>query len=88
MHCIGACFQAAWKGTPLDRFKGKRGSQSYAWIYKLRRVARWRGLTWEYFRDLESDDQAAYVAEYDIEHGFEYQEALDRLRKQRRASRR
>jgi hypothetical protein len=34
------------------------------------------------------DDQAAYVAEYDIENGYEYQEALDRLRKQRRASRR
>jgi len=51
-------------------------------------VARWRGLTWEYFRELDGDDQAAYAAEYDIEHGFEYQEALDRLRKQRRASRR
>jgi hypothetical protein len=31
-------------------------------------VARWRGLTWEYFRTLEVDDQAAYIAEYEEQH--------------------
>lgn len=66
----------------------RRGSQGFSWLYKLRRVAHWRGLSWEYFRDLDDDDQAAYVAEYDTEHMFEYQDALDRLRKQRRMSRR
>lgn len=51
-------------------------------------VARWRNLTWEYFRDLESDDQAAYVAEYDVHMKFGYLDALDRARKQRRNAKR
>ena len=50
-------------------------------------MARWRNVPWEYFRELDTDDQAAYVAEYDIEHMFDYQEALDQLRKRRRMSR-
>ena len=57
-------------------------------MYKLRAVARWRALPWEYFRELDTDDQAAYVAEYDVAHAFEYQAAIDQLRKQRRANRR
>lgn len=54
----------------------------------MRVVARWRGLSWEYFRELDTDDQAAYAAEYDTQLAFDYQEAVDRLRKQRRAGRR
>lgn len=59
----------------------------FTFLFKLRRVARWRGLSWEYFRDLDTDDQAAYVAEYDIEHKLDALESLDRLRKQRRRGR-
>lgn len=65
-----------------------KGSASYNWLYKLRLVARWRGLSWEYFRELETDDQAAYAAEYDTTHKFEALEAIDTLRKRRRAAKR
>lgn len=54
----------------------------------MRRVAKWRGLPWEYFRELDTDDQAAYVAEYETEMKFDYLDAIDRLRKQRRAAKR
>jgi len=66
----------------------KKGSASFNWLLKLRMVARWRNLTWEYFSTLDTDDQAAYVAEYETAMMFEYQEAIDRLRKQRRAAKR
>jgi hypothetical protein len=85
-HCTAPCFQATWKGTPLDRLQTKKGSQGFNWLFKLRTVARWRGLTWEHFRMLEIDDQAGYVAEYEIAMKFDYLEAMDRLRKQRRAN--
>ena len=54
----------------------------------MRLVARWRGLTWEYFRELDTDDQAAYAAEYEVEMKFGYLEAMDRLRRQRRNAKR
>lgn len=37
---------------------------------------------------LDTDDQAGYVAEYEIDMKFQYLEAVDRLRKQRRAAKR
>src|SRR5262245_62498043 len=61
------CFRVTRKGTPLDRLKVPGGSARFSWLFYLRRVARWRRLTWEYFRELDTDDQAAYVAEYEIE---------------------
>ena len=51
-------------------------------------MARWRNLAWEEFRMLDTDDQAAYVAEYDTAMLFDYLEAVDRMRKQRRAAKR
>lgn len=40
------------------------GPASYNTYFELRRCAHWRGLTWEYFRDLSDDEQADYLAEY------------------------
>lgn len=82
------CFQATWRTTPLEKFRYTKGPEGFNLLFKLRRVARWRGVPWEYFRELDTDDQAAYVAEYDVEHEFDYQAAIDRLRKQRRMSKR
>lgn len=64
------------------------GPQKFNWLYKLRMVARWRDLSWEYFRELDTDDQAAYVAEYETQMSFDYHQALDLERKRRRAARR
>jgi hypothetical protein len=60
----------------------------FSWLFYLRRVARWRSLPWEYFRELDTDDQAAYVAEYEIEMKLDSLDAIDNLRKQRRMARR
>jgi hypothetical protein len=38
--------------------------------YELLRAARWRGLAWEQFDNLDSDSQALIVAEYRIEMRF------------------
>lgn len=51
-------------GRPLERHRSPRGRASYSALFEWRTVARWRGLTWEYFRRLAPDDQAAYIAEY------------------------
>lgn len=59
-----------------------------SWLFVLRRVARWRGLSWEYFRRLDTDDQAAYIAEYQIETKLEALDALDQARKRKRMSKR
>jgi hypothetical protein len=53
-------------------------------LYTLRRVAKWRDLTWEYFTQLDPDDAAAYVAEYLTETELESHEAMYQARKQRR----
>jgi len=76
------------KGSPLDRLKVPKGHTRFSWLFYLRRVARWRGLTWEYFREQDTDDQAAYVAEYEIETKLDTLEAMEQIRKQRRRGRR
>ena len=76
------------KGTLLDRLSVPKGHVSQTWLFYLRLVARWRGLTWEYFRELDTDDQAAYVAEYEITTKLDILDALDRLRKDRRRAKR
>jgi hypothetical protein len=49
-------------------------------------VARWRGLTWEYFRRLQPDDQAGYIAEYETAIRLESLEAeADRKEAERKA---
>lgn len=88
LRFIGISFRVTRKGTPLERLKVKAGNVKFSWIFHLRRVAQWRGLTWEYFRELDIDDQAAYAAEYAIEHELEYHDAVDRMRKERRMARR
>jgi len=61
-----------------------KGRAGFNWLYTLRRVAKWRGLTWEYFTQLDPDDAAAYVAEYLTETELESHEAIYQARKQRR----
>lgn len=61
---------------------------NHSWLFYMRQVARWRGLTWEYFRELDVDDQAAYVAEYEIVTALDYHDTIDRMRQQRRKARR
>lgn len=77
-----------WKGTPIDRLTVPHAPARMGWQFVMRRVARWRGLTWEYFRKLDSDDQAAYIAEYECEMKLEALDALDQARKRRRMSKR
>jgi hypothetical protein len=43
------------------------GGASYSQVYHWRSVARWRGLTWEAFCELDVDAQAGYIAEYETE---------------------
>jgi hypothetical protein len=77
-----------WKGTPIDRLTAPKSLAKLGWLFVLRRVARWRGLTWESFRRLDTDDAAAYVAEYECEMKLESLDALDQARKRRRMSKR
>ena len=51
-------------------------------------MARWRGLTWEYFRRLPPDEQAGYIAEYEVTLRLESLEAeAQRKEAERRAKR-
>lgn len=43
------------------------GNASYSAVYHWRSVARWRGITWEAWCDLDTDAQAGYIAEYETE---------------------
>lgn len=44
-----------------------RGRASYSQVYHWRSAARWRGLTWEQWCELDADAQAGYIAEYETE---------------------
>jgi hypothetical protein len=65
----------SWSGKALERYPAGRGRAAYATVYHWRRVAKWRGLTWEYFRKLAPDDQAGYIAEYETEAHLDHLEA-------------
>ena len=79
---------ATFRGKPLDRWPTRTGYSSYSTLYHWRCVARWRGLTWEYFRRLPPDDQAAYIAEYETALRIENLEAeAQRKEAERRAKR-
>ncbi len=50
-------------------------------------VARWRGLSWEYFRRLHPDDQAGYIAEYETVNALDGLEARAAAREAERKAR-
>lgn len=79
---------ATFRGKALDRWPTRTGRSSYSTLYHWRCVARWRGLTWEYFSRLPPDAQAGYIAEYETAHRLEYLEAeAARKEAERRAKR-
>jgi hypothetical protein len=55
----------------------------------MRSAVKWRGLTWEYFCELDEPDQAGYIAEYETAMRLQALEAEHQrktaMRKQRQA---
>jgi hypothetical protein len=64
---IAPRFDVTIAGKALDRWRVPSGATRYSWGFHLRRVARWRGMAWEAFSELDVDAQAAYIAEYETE---------------------
>jgi hypothetical protein len=64
-----------------------KGDVSYSAIFHWRKVAKWRGLTWEVFCELEPDAQAGYIAEYECEARLSSLEAEHQRKEQERKSR-
>jgi hypothetical protein len=75
-------------GRPLGRYRTPPGRARSSAIFHWRSCARWRGLSWEHFRDLDPDDQAAYLAEYETTMALEYLEAEASRKAAERTSRR
>jgi hypothetical protein len=42
-----------------------KSETGYSILYHMRSAVKWRGLTWEYFCELDEQAQAGYVAEYE-----------------------
>jgi hypothetical protein len=63
------------------------GDISYSELYHWRTVAKWRGLTWEAFCDLDTDSQAGYIAEYECVMRLQTLEAEHQRKEQERKAR-
>jgi hypothetical protein len=53
----------------------------------MRSAAKWRGITWEYFSELDTQAQAGYLAEYETAGRLQALEAEHQRREQARKQR-
>lgn len=76
-------FDARWKSRPLEFLSLPRGDWSYSPALHIREAARWHGIPYHQFRALSIEDQAAYVAHYEIIttlEALDAQAAADRMK--------
>lgn len=77
-----------YQGRPLERWPIPHGKASSSALYHWRSIARWRGLSWEYFRTLDPDAMAGYIAEYETATSLEALEAEQARKEAARRARR
>jgi len=53
-------------------------------MYQLREAARWAHYRWHEFIELDSEDQAAIVAHYELHHAVQYLESVEQSRAMKR----
>ena len=76
-----------FQGRDIWRITTPKGDVSYHRLYHWRSAARWRGLTWEAFAELDESAQAAYIAEYETALRLETLQAETRRKADARAAR-
>lgn len=81
---IALCFAVKFKGRPIELYTLPKSRVQTSYLYQLREAARWAHYRWHEFIELDSEDQAAIVAHYELHHTVQYLESVEQSRAMKR----
>jgi hypothetical protein len=80
-------FGATYRNRDIYEYTLPKGKVRYDWELHCREVARWAGYTWMQFLELESDEQVATLAHYDVIHTIQSVENYEQYKQSKRRQR-